>query len=89
MQLSISSDTLTEQQLYDYGYNFIRTQMTNVQGATSRAVWRTAAADPVDLDPRALYAQGLSASDVVTAINSQNLILPSGSIKIGAQEYAR
>ena len=43
----------------------------------------------VDLDPRALYAQGLSATDVVTAINNQSLILPSGSVKIGAQRIHR
>ena len=88
LQLSISSDTLTEQQLYDYGYNFIRTQMATVQGATFPLPYGGRPRQiSVDLDPRALYAQGLSADDVTRAINSQSLVLPSGSVKIGAQEY--
>ena len=89
LQLSISSDTLPEQQLYDYGYNFIRTQMANVQGATFPLPYGGRPRQiMVDLDPRALFAQGLSANDVVNAINSQSIILPSGSVKIGAEEYA-
>lgn len=89
LQMSISSDTLPEQQLYDYGYNFIRTQMATVQGATFPLPYGGRPRQvSVDLDPRALYAQGLSASDVVRAVNDQSLILPSGSVKVGAQEYA-
>ncbi len=89
LQLSISSDTLSEQQLYDYGYNFIRTQMANVQGASFPLPYGGRPRQiSVDLDPRALYAQGLSADDVTRAINTQSLVLPSGSVKIGAQEYA-
>ncbi|HWD00474.1 MAG TPA: efflux RND transporter permease subunit [Candidatus Sulfopaludibacter sp.] len=88
LQLSISSDTLTEQQLYDYGYNFIRTQMATVQGATFPLPYGGRPRQvSVDLDPQALYAQGLSADDVSRAINTQSLVLPSGSVKIGAQEY--
>ena len=89
LQLSISSDTLTEQQLYDYGYNFIRTQMANVEGATFPLPYGGRPRQiSVDLDPRALFAQGLSASDVTNAINSQSIIMPSGSVKIGSEEYA-
>ncbi|HUK19345.1 MAG TPA: efflux RND transporter permease subunit [Bryobacteraceae bacterium] len=89
LQLSISSDSLPEQQLYDYGYNFIRTQMANVQGATFPLPYGGRPRQiSVDLNPRALYAQGLSANDVVNAVNAQSLILPSGSVKIGPQEYA-
>jgi multidrug efflux pump subunit AcrB len=89
LQLSISSDILPEQQLYDYGYNFIRTQMANVQGATFPLPYGGRPRQiSVDLDPSALFAQGLSANDVVNAINAQSIILPSGSIKIGAEEYA-
>jgi len=88
LQLGISSDSLPEQQLYDLGYNFIRTQMSNIQGASFPLPYGGKPRQiSVDLDPRALYAQGLSASDVVNAINSQSLILPAGSVKIGAQEY--
>src|SRR5215813_14353491 len=89
LQLGISSDTLTEQQLYDYGYNFIRTQLANVEGATFPLPYGGRPRQiSVDLDPRALFAQGLSASDVTNAINSQSIIMPSGSVKIGSQEYA-
>jgi multidrug efflux pump subunit AcrB len=89
LQLSISSDTLSEPQLYDYGYNFIRTQMATVQGATFPLPYGGKPRQiSVDLVPAALYAQGLSAEDVVTAVNAQSLILPSGSVKIGGQEYA-
>src|SRR6516165_1375958 len=88
LQLGISSDTLPEQQLYDLGYNFIRTQLSNVQGAAFPLPYGGKPRQvSVDLDPRALYAQGLSASDVVNAINNQSLILPSGTVKIGGHEF--
>src|SRR4029077_20610976 len=88
LQLSISSETMSEQALYDYGYNYIRTQMANVQGASFPLPFGGRPRQiMVDIDPRALYAQGLSASDVATAINAQNIILPSGTAKIGAREY--
>ena len=88
LQLGISSDVLPEQQLYDLGYNFIRTQMANVQGASFPLPYGGKPRQvSVDLNPKALYAQGLSASDVVDAINAQSVILPSGTVKIGAGEY--
>ena len=88
LQLGISSDTLPEQQLYDLGYNFIRTQLSNVEGASFPLPYGGRPRQiSVDLNPRALYAQGLSASDVTNAINNQSLILPSGTVKIGAHEY--
>jgi multidrug efflux pump subunit AcrB len=88
LQLGISSDTLPEQQLYDLGYNFIRTQFANVQGASFPLPYGGRPRQiSVDLDPKALFAQGLSAFDVVTAINNQSLILPSGSVKIGGAEF--
>ena len=88
LQLSINSKTLSEQQLQDYGQNFIRTQLATVQGASvpppfggkQRQVM-------VDLDPDALYAKHLSATDVSQAINLQNLILPAGTAKVGDREY--
>src|ERR1017187_5466727 len=88
LQLGISSDSLPEQQLYDLGYNFIRTQMSNVQGASFPLPYGGKPRQiSVDLNPEALYAQGISAAEVTDAINSQSLILPSGTVKIGAQEY--
>jgi len=88
LQLSISSDTLSEQALYDYGYNFIRTQMANVQGASFPLPFGGRPRQiMVDIDPQALYAQGLSAAEVAAAVDAQNIILPSGTAKIGGREY--
>jgi len=89
LQLGISSDSLSEQQLYDLGYNFIRTQLADVEGATFPLPYGGRPRQvTVDLDPRALFAQGISAEEVVQAVNSQALILPSGTVKLGSQEYA-
>ncbi len=88
LQLGLSSKTLSEQQLYDLGQNFIRTQLATVQGA---AIPLPYGGKPrqimVDLDPDALYAKQLSATDVSNALNLQNLILPAGTAKIGDREY--
>jgi multidrug efflux pump subunit AcrB len=88
LQLSVSSRSMSEQQVYDYGFQYIRTQMANVQGASFPLPYGGRPRQiMVDLNPDALYAQSLSANDVVTAINSQSLILPSGTVKIGAREF--
>jgi multidrug efflux pump subunit AcrB len=88
LQLSISSDTMSESSLYDYGYNFIRTQMATVQGASFPLPYGGRPRQiMVDIDLKALYAQGLSANDVVNAINAQSLIIPSGTAKIGPNEF--
>ena len=88
LQLSISSDTMNESLLYDYGYNFIRTQMATVQGASFPLPYGGRPREiMVDINLKALYAQGLSAADVVNAINSQSLIIPSGNAKIGPNEF--
>ena len=88
LQIGLTSDRLSEQQLFDYGNNFIRTQLATVQGAAmpfpyggkQRLV-------SVDIDSRALQARGLSPVDIVSAVNAQNLILPTGTAKMGALEY--
>src|SRR5438552_2381031 len=88
LQLGLESPTLSEQQLYDYGLNFIRTQLATVQGAQVPLPWGGKARSVmVDLQPEALYAKGLSASDVSTALANQNVILPAGTAKIGTIEY--
>jgi multidrug efflux pump subunit AcrB len=88
LQLSISSDTMSESSLYDYGYNFIRTQMATVQGASFPLPYGGRPRQiMVDIDLKSLYAQGLSANDVVNAINAQSLIIPSGTAKIGPNEF--
>jgi multidrug efflux pump subunit AcrB len=88
LQIGLTSDRLSEQQLFDYGNNFIRTQLATVQGASmpfpyggkQRLV-------SVDIDSTALQARGLSPVDIVNAVNAQNLILPTGTAKMGALEY--
>jgi multidrug efflux pump subunit AcrB len=88
LQLALSSKTLPEQELYDYGNNFIRTQLATVQGAAVPLPFGGKVRQiMVDIDSRALQARGLSPLDVVNAVNAQNLILPGGTAKIGALEY--
>jgi multidrug efflux pump subunit AcrB len=88
LQLGLSSNTLTEQQLFDYGTNFIRTQLATVQGASIPLPYGGKYREiMVDLDPDALYANHLSATDVSNAVNLQSLILPAGTAKVGDREY--
>ena len=88
LQLALESESLSEQQLFDLGLNFIRTQLATVQGASvplpSGGKQRQIM---VDLDPNALYAKNLSPTDVSNALNLQNLILPAGDAKIGDRDY--
>src|SRR5271157_1378689 len=72
VQIAVSSDTLTEQQLLDYAANFIIQRLGTVQGARVPQPWGGKWPQVmVDLDPDELYARGLSPADVQTAINSQ------------------
>ena len=89
LQLALSGEGLTEQQLNDIGLNFIRTQLATVQGASIPLPYggRTRQVQ-VDIDLKALQAKGLSPSDVVNAISAQNVILPAGTVKISGLEYA-
>jgi CzcA family heavy metal efflux pump len=88
LQLSLSGRGLTEQDLYDLGLNFIRTRLATVQGASIPLPWGGKARQiMVDVDPNALYAKHLSASDISTALNNQNIILPAGTARIGNIEY--
>ena len=87
LQLALSGKNLSEQQLNDLGANFIRSQLATVQGAVLPNPYGGKQRQvQVDLDITALQAKGLSPNDVVSAIGSQNLILPSGTVKIGAFE---
>jgi multidrug efflux pump subunit AcrB len=88
VQIAISSDTLTEEQIYDYASNFIIQRLGTVQGARVPQPWGGKWPQVmVDLDLDQLYARGLSPQDINTAIQSQNLIIPSGTAKIGDTEY--
>ncbi|MEM5338299.1 efflux RND transporter permease subunit [Paraburkholderia azotifigens] len=88
IQLGLSSPRLSEQELNDTALNFLRPQLVTIPGAAvpypyggkSRLI-------SVDLDTRALLAKGLTPLDVVNAVNAQNLILPTGTAKIGPKEY--
>jgi multidrug efflux pump subunit AcrB len=88
IQLGLSSKTLSEQQLNDLAFNTLRPQLITIPGAQvpypyggkSRLI-------SVDIDTRALLAKGLTPLDVVNAVNAQNLILPTGTAKIGPREY--
>src|ERR1700758_3242164 len=88
LQLSLASDRLSEQQLYDYGLYNLRQQLAPVQGVTfpapdggkSRQIM-------VDIDPLKLQAEGLTPTDIVNAVNAQNLTLPSGLAKMGDTQY--
>jgi len=88
LQLALTSKTLTDQQLFDLSNNFIRPQLAQVEGAAIPSPYGGKNRQVVvDLDPNALRSKGLSPSDVTTAILAQNLILPSGTQKIGTFEY--
>lgn len=88
LQLILSSNTLPEQSLNDLGNNFIRTQLASVQGAALPFPYGGKVRQiQVDLNPQAMQTYGISAQDINTAITAQNLILPSGSQKIGSYEY--
>jgi multidrug efflux pump subunit AcrB len=88
LQLSLASDRLSEQQLYDYGLYNLRQQLAPVPGVTFPAPdggkYRQIM---VDINPLKLEAEGLTPSDVVNAVNAQNLTLPSGLAKMGDTQY--
>ncbi len=88
LQLGLSSDTLTEQALYDYAQNFIRTRLSTVPGISMPLPYGGKVRSVmVDLNPEALFGKGLSATDVSNALSLQNLILPTGTVKVGTREY--
>jgi len=88
LQLALSGQNLSEQELNDYGLNFIRTQLITVPGASVPYPYGGKQRQvQVDLNTAALQSKGLSALDVVNAISLQNLILPTGTSKIGSREY--
>ena len=88
LQLSITSKTHSESQLYDWGLYQLRQQLSVVQGTRLPLPYGgTPRQITVDLDPQALQANGISPQEVNLAINAQNLTLPTGSAKIGDVDY--
>ena len=88
LQIGLSSDTLNEQQLYDYGIYRLRQQLAPIHGVTlptpAGGKYRQIM---VDIDPLKLQAKGLTPIDVVNAVNAENLTLPSGTAKIGDTQF--
>jgi multidrug efflux pump subunit AcrB len=88
LQIGLSSDTLNEQKLYDFGIYRLRQQLAPIHGVTlptpAGGKYRQIM---VDIDPLKLQAKGLTPTDVVNAVNAQNLTLPSGTAKIGDTQY--
>ncbi|MGC2820906.1 MAG: efflux RND transporter permease subunit, partial [Candidatus Sulfotelmatobacter sp.] len=88
IQLGLSSKTLPEQQLFDLGQNFLRNYLATVPGAATPYPYGGKIRQiQVDLDLPKLQAYGLDPNDIVNAVNAQNIILPSGTIKMGSLEY--
>ncbi|HVN90174.1 MAG TPA: efflux RND transporter permease subunit [Candidatus Binataceae bacterium] len=87
-QLNVFSDTLSEQELFDYGLNFIRVRLYSIEGVSVPAPFGGRnRAIMVNLNPEQMYANKLSAQDIGNALNSTNVIIPAGSVKIGKREY--
>jgi multidrug efflux pump subunit AcrB len=88
IQVSMSSKTLSQQEITDLGNNFIRSQLVTVQGAAVSvpAGGKTRVVN-VDLDPDAMYSRGISPQEVVSAVVAQNVVVSPGTAKMGSIEY--
>src|SRR6266567_1244911 len=88
IQIGLTSDTMSEQELFDLGTTYLRPKFTTVPGAA--IPWPYGGKQrfiSVDIDSAALQSKGLSPVDIVNAMNQQNLILPTGTAKLGQLEY--
>ncbi len=88
IQLALSGNGLSEQQLNDYGLNFIRPQLSTVNGAVVPNVYGGKQRSiMINLDPKLLQAKSLAPTDVLNALQAQNVVQPGGTAKIGVDEY--
>ena len=88
IQLGMSSTVLAEKELFDAALNILRPQIITIPGiAMPFPYGGKVRAVSVDIDPQALLAKGMTSSDVINAITSQNLTLPAGTTKIGDTEF--
>src|SRR3954470_8018003 len=88
VQLTMSSKTLTEQQIYDYSLNFIRVRLFTIPGLSTPAPFGGKSRQiVVDLDPALLVAKGFTPTDVVNALQASNVIVPAGTARLGDLEY--
>ena len=87
-QITLSSEKMSEQEIFDYGLNFIRVRLFTIPGVSIPAPYGGKSRQiMVDIDPAKVAAQGLSAQDVVNALLTQNVIEPAGTAHIGNTEY--
>jgi multidrug efflux pump subunit AcrB len=88
VQMTLSSKTLTEQQIFDYSLNFIRIRLFTIPGLSTPAPFGGKSRQiNVDLDQSQLQAKGFSPTDVVNALQASNVIVPAGTARIGEREY--
>ncbi len=88
IQLGLDSKTLSEQEVFDLGQNFIRTQLATIQGAAVPLPYGGKFRQVmIDINPDLLYSKQLSPVDISNALATQNLILPAGDVKIGEKDY--
>ena len=88
LDLALKGQGLSEQELFDFGANFVRNQLTTIPGVA--IPWPFGGKQrevAVNVDIPALQSKGLSPVDVINAISSQNLALPAGTVKLGPTEY--
>jgi multidrug efflux pump subunit AcrB len=88
-QINVSSNTLGEQQLFDYGLNFLRVRLFTIPGTSIPGPYGGKQRQiMVDVDPAATAAKGLSPTDVVQSLLQSNVIVPAGTAQIGSTEYS-
>ena len=88
VQMTLSSNTLTEQQIYDYSLNFIRVKLFTIPGLSTPGPFGGKQRQiTVDVDPALLAAKGYALTDVVNALQASNVIVPAGTARIGEREY--
>src|ERR1700744_2096249 len=88
VQMTLSSDTLSEQQIYDYSLNFIRIRLFTIPGLSTPGPFGGKSRQiNVDLDQSRLQAKGFAPVDVVNALQSSNVIVPAGTARLGEREY--
>ncbi len=88
IQLGMSSTVLAEKELFDAAINILRPQLITIPGiAMPFPYGGKVRAVSVDIDPQALLAKGMTSSDIINAVTTQNLTLPAGTTKIGDTEF--
>ena len=88
VQVTLNSKTMPEQQIFDYGLNFLRMRLFTIPGLSIPAPYGGKQRQIiVDVDPSKLSAKGLSQMDVVTALQTTNVIVPAGIARIGEREF--